>query len=100
MSRDWRKKFKDLCERTIELSLEDRMRYGFNYVYQPVLDDTDWRSFDSMEEYRSWCRQNLPEYLGYGTCDNLDQPTLDTLTAAITWREIERRKRLYTNRSR
>jgi len=23
-------------------------------------------SFDSMAEYRRWCEENLPEWLGYG----------------------------------
>jgi hypothetical protein len=29
------------------------------------LDDADYRSFDSMEEYRRWCKENLPDWLGY-----------------------------------
>jgi len=41
------------------------MNYGFTYEYKPVLDDVSCRSFDSMEEYRRWCQENLPEYLGY-----------------------------------
>ncbi len=53
------------------------MRYGFNYVYKPVLDDAEWRSFDSMEEYRRWCRENLPEYLGYGELSDLQRRVLD-----------------------
>lgn len=58
--------FKEQCRRSLALSVEDRMRYGFCYVYKPVLDDAPWRSFDSMADYRKWCRENLPEYLGYG----------------------------------
>ena len=53
------------------------MRYGFNYVYKPVLDDADWRSFNSMEEYRQWCRENLPKYLGYGELTELQRRVLD-----------------------
>jgi len=30
-----------------------------------VLDDASFRSFDSMEDYRRWCEQNLPDWLGY-----------------------------------
>jgi hypothetical protein len=45
------------------------MRYGFCYVYKPVLDDAPWRSFDSMAAYRKWCGDNLPKYLGYGESD-------------------------------
>lgn len=58
--------FRRQCERSLERSIEDRMRYGFNYTYKPILDDAPWRSFDSMKEYREWCEKNLPSYLGYG----------------------------------
>ncbi len=58
--------FIDLCRRSLARRVEERMRYGFCYVYKPVLDDAAWRSFESMKEYRQWCRDNLPEYLGYG----------------------------------
>ena len=43
-----------------------RWRYAFIKTYKPVLDDADYRSFDTMEEYRNWCEENLPEWLGYG----------------------------------
>ena len=66
MTRDTMAEFRDQCERNLQRSVAERMRYGFNYVYKPVLDDAEWRSFDSMEQYRRWCRENLPEYLGYG----------------------------------
>jgi hypothetical protein len=42
-----------------------RLKYGFNRVHKPVLDDAPWRSFDSMAAYRAWCEENLPEYLGF-----------------------------------
>jgi hypothetical protein len=35
-------------------------------TYKPVLDDADYRSFDTMAEYRQWCEDNLPDWLGYG----------------------------------
>jgi hypothetical protein len=69
--------FKKQCERSLRRSVEERMRYGFNYVYKPVLDDADWRSFDSMAEYRRWCREKLPEYLGYGELSDLQRQVLD-----------------------
>jgi hypothetical protein len=69
--------FRDQCRRSLRRTVADRMRYGFNYVYQPVLDDAQWRSFDSMEEYRQWCRDNLPEYLGYGELTALQRRVLD-----------------------
>ncbi|MDX1946580.1 MAG: hypothetical protein SFU86_14355 [Pirellulaceae bacterium] len=46
-------------------SLEQRMKFAFIRTYKPVLDDATFRSFDTMEEYRQWCEQNLPERLGY-----------------------------------
>jgi len=46
-------------------SLPQRWRYAFIHTYKPVLDDAGYRSFDSMEEYRRWCAQNLPTWLGY-----------------------------------
>ena len=77
MQRDWLPDFKDQCERNLRRSTRARMLYGFNYVYKPVLDDADWRSFDSMEEYRRWCRENLPEYLGYGELSDLQRQVLN-----------------------
>ena len=44
-----------------------RWKYAFIHTYKPVLDDVDYRSFDTTEEYRRWCNENLPEWLGYGS---------------------------------
>jgi hypothetical protein len=52
-------------EASARRSLETRMRYAFIRTYKPVLDDARFRSFDSMAEYRRWCDENLPEWLGY-----------------------------------
>ena len=92
--KDWIVDFKKLCELTIALSVEDRIRYGFTYSYKPVLDDTNWRSFGSMDEYRHWCQENLPESLGYGSIHNLDVATINEMSAALARREIERRRQL------
>jgi hypothetical protein len=46
--------------------LEQRFRYSFIKTYKPVLDDAEYRSFDTMAEYRDWCEKNLPDWLGYG----------------------------------
>jgi hypothetical protein len=46
--------------------LAQRFRYSFVRTYKPVLDDARYRSFESMEEYRRWCEENLPDWLGYG----------------------------------
>jgi hypothetical protein len=69
MKRDWLEDFNRQCERNLARNVAERMRYGFNYVYKPVLDDASWRSFDSTEAYRLWCREHLPKYLGYWRSD-------------------------------
>ena len=57
--------FRDQCRRNIGRPIDQHIRYGFCYVYKPVLDDADYRVFDTMEEYRLWCHEHLPSYLGY-----------------------------------
>jgi hypothetical protein len=57
--------FREQCRRQLDRPLATRMKYGFNRVYKPVLDDAPWRSFSTLAEYRSWCADNLPEYLGF-----------------------------------
>jgi hypothetical protein len=47
-------------------SLETRFRYAFIRTYKPVLDDAPFRAFETMAEYRRWCEENLPDWLGYG----------------------------------
>jgi len=60
--REWEKEFDAAAKR----SLRERMRYSFIYTYKPGMDDPPhYRSFDTMEDYRRWCRKNLPYYLGY-----------------------------------
>ncbi len=59
---DWLADFEAAARRT----LETRMKYAFIHTYKPVLDDEPYRSFDTMEEYRCWCEENLPDWLGYG----------------------------------
>ena len=46
--------------------LRQRWRYSFIHTHKPVLDDAEYRSFDTMEEYRQWCDEHLPDWLGYG----------------------------------
>lgn len=77
MERDYLADFKEQCERSLRRTVEERMRYGFNYVYKPVMDDAEWRSFETTAEYRQWCRENLPEYLGYGELTDLQRKVLD-----------------------
>ena len=45
--------------------LRQRFKYAFIKTYKPVLDDAPYRSWETMEEYRQWCEDNLPEWLGY-----------------------------------
>ena len=59
---DWLEEFEAAARRPLEV----RMRYAFIKTYKPVLDDADYRSFDTMEDYRRWCDANLPDWLGYG----------------------------------
>ena len=59
---DWLAEFEAAARR----SLETRFRYAFIRTYKPVLDDAPFRSWNSTAEYRNWCEQNLPDWLGYG----------------------------------
>lgn len=63
--KEWHAEFEANAKR----SLEERMKYAFIKTYKPVLDDADYRSFDTMEEYRQWCEANLPRWLGYHRVD-------------------------------
>jgi hypothetical protein len=46
--------------------LATRLKYAFIKTYKPVMDDAPYRVFDTMEQYRRWCEENLPDWLGYG----------------------------------
>lgn len=46
--------------------LATRMKYAFIRTYKPVLDDEPFRAFDTMADYRQWCEDHLPDWLGYG----------------------------------
>jgi len=46
--------------------LETRFRYSFIHTYKPVLDDEPFRAFGTTADYRRWCEENLPDWLGYG----------------------------------
>jgi len=59
---DWLAEFEAAARRP----LATRFRYAFIRTYKPVLDDASFRAFNSTEEYRQWCEQNLPDWLGYG----------------------------------
>jgi len=59
---EWLEEFEAAARRP----LETRMRYAFIWTYKPVLDDAPFRAFDTMADYRRWCEENLPDWLGYG----------------------------------
>lgn len=58
---EWQAEFEAAARRP----LAQRMRYAFIHTYKPVLDDAPFRAFDTMSQYRQWCHDNLPEWLGY-----------------------------------
>jgi hypothetical protein len=31
-----------------------------------MLDDEPFRAFDTTADYRCWCEENLPDWMGYG----------------------------------
>ena len=58
---DWFDEFEAAARRPLRIRLD----YSFIKTYKPVMDDATFRSFDTMEDYRRWCEQNLPRWLGY-----------------------------------
>lgn len=46
--------------------LKTRFRYSFIKTYKPVMDDASYRAWDTTADYRKWCEDNLPSWLGYG----------------------------------
>jgi hypothetical protein len=45
--------------------LRERFKYAFIKTYRPVLDDTKFRAFSTTADYRKWCDENLPDWLGF-----------------------------------
>jgi hypothetical protein len=60
--REWLEEFEAAAKRP----LEQRLRYAFIKTYKPVMDDAPYRVFESTADYRQWCEENLPSWLGYG----------------------------------
>ena len=46
--------------------LSQRMGMFFR-TYKPVMDDARFRTFASTADYRRWCNENVPSWLGYGS---------------------------------
>jgi len=59
---EWLAEFEAAARR----SLETRFRYAFIRTHKPVMDDAPFRAFDTTADYRRWCEENLPDWLGYG----------------------------------
>ncbi|MBI4668186.1 MAG: hypothetical protein HY747_03200 [Elusimicrobia bacterium] len=61
---------KRLREIEFDLSLKKpfsrKIDDAFIKTYKPVLDDAPHRIFNTMRDYRNWCRSELPSWLGYG----------------------------------
>ncbi len=58
-------RWRDQCRQQLARDVSTRIKYGFCHVHKPVLDDVALRAFRTMAEYRAWCEEALPEYLGY-----------------------------------
>ena len=48
-------------------SLTEHLQRSRIKTYKPVLDDRPWRAFKTTAEYRQWCNDELPAWLGYGS---------------------------------
>jgi hypothetical protein len=59
---EWLRDFEAAARRP----LRQRIDYAFVMTPKPVIYDTPYRVFDTMEDYRRWCRTALPGWLGYG----------------------------------
>lgn len=59
---EWFEDFEAARRRPLPLHVDN----SFIHTYKPVLDDAPFRSFRTMSEYRRWCEEHLPRWLGYG----------------------------------
>jgi hypothetical protein len=62
IQREWWDEFEAAARRPLAV----RWRYAFIRTYKPVLDDAPYRAFDTLADYRRWCEEQLPDWLGYG----------------------------------
>lgn len=51
-------------EISLQRSMKERIRNGYIKTYRPVLDDCTIRIFSTMVEYKKWCNEKLPKFLG------------------------------------
>ena len=61
--REWLEEFEAAARRP----LKERFKYAFIKTYKPVMDDARSRAWNTTAEYRRWCEENLPDWLGYGS---------------------------------
>ena len=59
---EWLLEFEAAARRPVST----RLKYALIRTYKPVLDDAPYRAFDTLADYRRWCEENLPYWLGYG----------------------------------
>ncbi len=57
--------WREQCRQQLNRDVLTRIKYGFCHVHKPVLDDAPLRTFATMAEYRAWCDESLPAYLGF-----------------------------------
>ena len=62
--RGW-EEFRDQCRRQMQRPIALRIKYGFCRRIKPTPDEMRSRIFKTMAEYRAWCEENLPDYLGF-----------------------------------
>ena len=62
--RGW-EEFRDQCRRQMQRPIELRIKYGFCRRIESAPDRGSGRIFKTMTEYRAWCEENLPDYLGF-----------------------------------
>jgi hypothetical protein len=58
---EWLRDFEAAARRP----LAHRIDYSFIRTPKPVMDDEPFRAFATTADYRRWCRENLPSWLGY-----------------------------------
>ena len=63
--REWIAEFEAAARRP----LKQRFRYALIKTHKPVMDDAVFRAFDTTADYRRWCEEHLPSWLGYGRAD-------------------------------
>ena len=57
--------FREQCRRQMDRPLACASSTASAAFHKPVLDDAPWRAFNTMAEYRAWCEEHLPDYLGF-----------------------------------